>query len=111
MDHMGYHPETQDPEPGKKLSLVRSSLKRAARAYAEDPMRVGFLALLVVIIVLLVLQLKVDWKLWMILAVMAGIRFHEWYRKEGYLSPLLGWLMLKIPQPVNRNHKKEPKKK
>lgn len=110
MDHMGYHPETQEEQPGKKLSLVRSSLKRAARAYAEDPMRVGFLALLTVIIALLVLQLKVDWKLWMILAVMAGVRFHEWYKREGYLSPLLGWLMLKIPQPINRS-RKEPKKK
>lgn len=108
---MGYHPETQEEQPGKKLSLVRSSLKRAARAYAEDPMRVGFLALLLVVIVLLVFQLKVDWKLWMILGAMAGIRFHEWYKREGYLSPLLGWLMLKIPQPVNRSRPKEPKKK
>jgi len=107
---MSYHPETKEEESGKKLSLVRSSLKRAARAYAEDPMRVGFLALLLVIIVLLVFQLKVDWKLWMILAVMAGIRFHEWYKREGYLSPLLGWLILKIPQPVNRGRKDAKKK-
>lgn len=108
---MGYHPDTNTVPEVTKLSVVRSSLKTAVRFYAEDPIKGSFFALLAVIVVMLVLQFRVDWRLWIILVGLGAVRFHEWYRKEGYLSPLFGWLMLKIPQPVNRSHAKKASKK
>lgn len=101
---MSYQPDRKAAPDFPAPSLVKSTARKAAKAYSENPSGVGLQALLSVIVVMLVFRVPVHGMLYVLLLVLAGIRFHEWFRKEGQTSPLFSSIFMKL-------YRRQPKKK
>jgi len=83
-----HEPKPELPMP--KISKIKVAFKKAAAAYAERPLHWAFHFVLAGEILSAFFRFSPDWRAHVLFLALAGIEFHAWFVKDGYLSPVFG---------------------
>ena len=89
---MGYHPETQEEDPGKVRKAVKTAgraLEAAVRAQQADPVGTALWPFLMAVELFLLLGYRVRGELWGVLLVLAMLKAHSWAVENSHRHPLL----------------------